>query len=446
MGLTVAIIGRPNVGKSTLFNRLVGRKLAIVDDTPGVTRDRRSGKAQIGGLTFSVIDTAGLEEAFDESLEARMRRQTETAVAEADVVLMVLDARAGVTPMDKHFADWLRRIRKPVLVLANKCEGREAQAGLAEAYGMGLGEPIGISAAHGEGLGDLVQALIPFYADPEPDDTPPEQRPLQLAIVGRPNVGKSTLVNALIGEDRLLTGPEAGITRDAITVEYEWRGRPLRMVDTAGLRRKARIESKLEKMATQDTLAALRHAHVVALVLDSDAILDKQDLTIARHAVDEGRALVVAVNKWDATADKGAALQRLRDRLESSLAQASGVPTITMSALKRQGLDRFMDGVFGAYDVWNKRISTSQLNRWLEGMSEAHPPPLVDGRRLKIRYMTQVASRPPTFAMWLNKALEVPEAYARYLVNGMRRDFEMPGVPIRLLSRSGENPFDKDRE
>ncbi|QJE72616.1 ribosome biogenesis GTPase Der [Aerophototrophica crusticola] len=468
--LTVAIVGRPNVGKSTLFNRLVGKKLALVDDTPGVTRDWRAADARVGGLDLTVVDTAGLEEVFDDSLEARMRRQTERAMERADVILFMVDARAGITGMDRHFATWLRRSNRPVVLAANKAEGAAARSGLIEAYELGLGEPIAISAEHGEGMADFVQALLPFVKEEEEGeageaevaepaeldaeaaaaaglDLPaePEPKALQMAIVGRPNVGKSTLVNSLVGEERVLTGPEAGMTRDAIAVEWSWKGRPVRLVDTAGLRKRARVEAKLEKLAVADTLRVIRMAHVVVLVLDADGILDKQDLTIARLVVEEGRSLVIALNKWDAVQDKQAALQQMKDRLQTSLPQARGVHTVTISALKGQKLDTLLDTVFEAYALWNRRIPTAQLNRWLKEMTEAHPPPLVDGRRLKIRYMTQVKARPPTFALFVSRPVELPEQYSRYLVNGLREVFGMPGVPIRMLLRKGSsNPYADD--
>lgn len=461
--LTVAIIGRPNVGKSTLFNRLVGKKIALVDDQPGVTRDWRAADGRVGGLEFTVVDTAGLEDVFDDSLEARMRRQTERAVERADVALFLIDARAGVTAMDKHFAAWLRKAGKPTILIANKCEGAAGRPGLIEAYELGLGEPVPLSAEHGEGMADLVTALEPFMPKDDPEDeeafdvdaaeaevceegeTAAEDEPkaLQLAIVGRPNVGKSTLLNALVQEERVLTGPEAGMTRDAIAVEWEWRGRPIRLVDTAGLRKRARVDEKLEKMANQDTLRVIRMAHVVVLLLDADGILDKQDLTIARLVIEEGRALVIALNKWDAVEDKNAALRRMSDRLQTSLPQVKGIPTVAISALKGQKLTDLLDAVVTTYGVWNRRIPTSQLNRWLADMTDSHPPPLVDGRRLKIRYMTQVKSRPPTFALFVSKPVDLPEHYSRYLVNGMREHLDLPGVPIRLLLRKGStNPFD----
>lgn len=467
--LTVAIVGRPNVGKSTLFNRLVGKKIALVDDTPGVTRDWRAADGRVGGLEFTVVDTAGLEDVFDGSLEARMRVQTERAIQRADVCLFLIDARAGVTAMDKHFAAWLRaRVKTPTILVANKCEGAASQPGLIEAFELGLGEPVPLSAEHGEGMADLVESLLPHMPKDEPVEEPDqddedsvavadeaaepdadmpvdetEPKSLQLAIVGRPNVGKSTLLNALVGEERVLTGPEAGMTRDAISVEWTWKGRPIRLVDTAGLRRRARVEAKLEKMANQDTLRVIRMAHVVVLVLDADGILDKQDLTIARLVIEEGRALIIALNKWDAVADKNAALKQLSDRLQTSLPQVKGIPTVTISALKGQRLEELLDTVVTTYNVWNRRIPTSQLNRWLSAMTESHPPPLVDGRRLKIRYMTQVKSRPPTFALFVSKPVDLPDNYSRYLVNGLRETFELPGVPIRMLLRKGStNPFD----
>ncbi|MEM8589557.1 MAG: ribosome biogenesis GTPase Der [Pseudomonadota bacterium] len=450
MGFTVAIIGRPNVGKSTLFNRLVGRRSALVDDTPGVTRDRRAGEASLGPMRFTVVDTAGLEEAFDDSLPARMRRQTEQALAEADVALLLIDARAGLTPLDRHFAQWLRKASIPVFLVANKCEGRASEAGLLEAFELGLGEPIAISAEHGLGMADLAALIGPIYdagnastSDDETEQMDEGERVIQLAIVGRPNVGKSTLINALIGEDRVLTGPEAGITRDAIAVDWHWRDQPIRLVDTAGMRRRSRVTEKVERLSVSDGLNAVKMAQIVVLVLDADAVLDKQDLTIARRTLDEGRALLIAINKWDAVRDRAQTLARLRDRLETSLPQARGIPTVTISALKGRNLDKLMDAVLGLYQVWNRRVPTGPLNRWLEGMIESHPPPAVAGRRLKLRYITQVKARPPTFALWTTRASEVPEAYLRYLINGLRETFDLDGVPIRLQLRQGRNPYTK---
>jgi len=491
MSFTVAIIGRPNVGKSTLFNRLAGRRLAIVHDMPGVTRDRRAAKATLAGLEFTVIDTAGLEDADDDSLEGRMRQQAEAALREADVALFLIDARAGVTPVDEHFADLLRRQDTPVIVAANKCEGRAGESGLYEAYALGLGEPVPISAEHGEGMGNLFEALRPF-APPEADtfaaaqdaaaapvepplsqvesqvdgvavlDTgtraeggvpaaePMEEeaeeidtsRPLQLAIVGRPNTGKSTLVNHLLGEDRVLTGPEAGVTRDAIEIDWEWDGRPVRLVDTAGLRRKARVENSLEKLSVAETLNAIRMAQVVVLMLDANAVLEKQDLTIARMVIEEGRALVIAVNKWDAVDDRQASLKRLNDRLATSLPQVKGIPTVTISALKGKGMAQLRDAVFSIFEVWNARVSTGPLNRWLEEMTANHPPPLSkQGRRVKLRYMTQAKTRPPTFAIFTSRPDDLPDSYMRYLINGLRQDFGLEGIPLRLYLRKPKNPY-----
>jgi len=463
--IKVAVIGRPNVGKSTLFNRLTGTRHALVDDTPGVTRDRREGDGRIADLSFRLIDTAGLEDAFDDSLEARMRRQTERAVEEADLVLMLIDARAGVTPLDAHFADWLRRVATPVVLLANKCEGRAGMSGLAECYALGLGDPVPISAEHGEGMGELYDVIRKIAEEkgelPEPapefepfEDEPPEGEevepeveevgPIRLAVVGRPNVGKSTLVNRLIGEDRLLTGPEAGITRDAIEVQWEYRGRPIRLVDTAGLRRRARVSEKLERLSTADTRRAVKYAHVVLLVLDSETMLEKQDLTIARMALDEGRALVIAANKWDTVDDKNTASRILRDRLDTSLTQVRGVPWIPISAARGTNLTKLLDAVLDTYDRWNTRVPTARLNRWLEAMLEAHPTPLAKGRRVKIRYMTQVKARPPTFAAFVSQAAELPDSYVRYLTGGLRDEFGLVGVPIRLNLRQRRNPYTDD--
>lgn len=459
---TIALVGRPNVGKSTLFNRLIGRRHALVDDTPGVTRDRREGAGRLADLHFQVVDTAGLEEADPESLAGRMRAQTERAIADADLVLMMVDARSGIMPLDEHFARLLRRRGDKVVLLANKSEGAAARAGLFEAFSLGLGEPVAISAEHNEGMADLYEAICARMPE-EPaeeknenavleDGSPPEEgvdiwqdrdrpRVVRMAVVGRPNVGKSTLVNAILGEDRLLTGPEAGITRDAIEVEWRYRDRPLKLVDTAGLRRRARVTEKLEKLSVEDTRRAIQFAHVVVLVLDAQMMLEKQDLTIARMVIEEGRALVIAANKWDAVTDREQALRDLRDRFEISLPQVKGTPYITVSALRGRNLDKLFHAVFAVYDVWNTRISTARLNRWLSHKTEAHPPPLARGRRIRLRYMTQIKARPPTFAAFVSLPEELPEAYTRYLVNGLREDFDLPGTPIRFITRKGKNPY-----
>jgi len=482
MTFTVVIIGRPNVGKSTLFNRLVGKRLAIVDDTPGVTRDRREGNGSISDLKFQVIDTAGLENA-KEGLERRMREQTERALDEADVALFLIDARAGVTPLDEHFAQVVRKRKTPVILIANKCEGRAAEPGLMESYTLGLGDPLPFSAEHGEGIGELYDVLLPYesnhedvddvyepveqHTDASPaamassddghpgdiDDHTPEDaaedalilsRPLQLAIVGRPNVGKSTLVNRLLGEDRMLTGPEAGITRDSITSDWTWQDRAVKLVDTAGLRRKARIHEKVESLSAADTIRTIRFAQVVVLVLEAETGLEKQDLTIAKQVTDEGRALVIALNKWDAVDDRAKALARVEDRLQTSLPQVRGIPVVTMSAKTGRGMDKLMPAVFTMFDTWNTRISTGELNRWLTFMTETHPPPAVSGRRIRLRYMTQPKTRPPTFAVFSSRADQLPTAYSRYLINGLREDFNLEGIPIRLNMRKGKNPYVSD--
>ena len=443
MTFTAAILGRPNVGKSTLFNRLVGKKLALVDNTPGVTRDRREGEASISNLHFRIIDTAGLEEKFDDSLEGRMRRQTEIALNEADVVLMLIDAKAGVTPLDEHFAGWLRRSKTPVILVANKCEGKAGETGLMESFSLGLGEPVGISAEHGEGMAELFDALLPFEKTEEAEEGAEDEpeKPLQLAIVGRPNAGKSTLVNYLIGEERMLTGPEAGVTRDSIAVEWEYEGRKVKLVDTAGLRKKARVQQKLEKLSVADSLRVIRMAEVVVLLIDAEETFEKQDLTIAAHVIEEGRALVIAVNKWDTVTDRQGTLKLIRDRLSISLPQVRGIPVITLSALSGRGVENLLPAVLEVYELWNTRISTARLNRWLEIMLEQHPPPMAKGRRLKIRYMTQVKARPPTFSLFMSARGELPESYLRYLANGIREDFNLPAVPIRIFPRTGKNPY-----
>jgi len=449
MPFTVAIVGRPNVGKSTLFNRLVGKRLALVDDRPGVTRDRREGDGRLGDLRFTAVDTAGLEDAGGATLEGRMRAQTERAVAEADVALFLIDARAGITPLDSHFADVLRRAETPVVLLANKCEGKAGEAGRVEAYGLGLGDPLPLSAEHGEGLNMLYDALAPFAGTgvDDGDVGGPEGAdagPLRLAVVGRPNVGKSTLINRLVGDERLLTGPEAGITRDAISVSWEFRGRPIRLVDTAGLRRRARIEDRVEDLAGADARRAIRFAHVVVLVLDATQPLEKQDLTIARMIAEEGRAPVIALNKWDLVDDQKAVLNAVADRIETSLAQVRGVRVVALSALTGRGLGRLLPTVLDVDAVWNRRVGTGPLNRWLAEMEQRHPPPLVGGRRVRLRYATQAKARPPTFVVFASRPKGLPESYLRYLINGLRDAFKLDGVPVRMLVRKGKNPYVPD--
>jgi GTPase len=444
MSFAVAILGRPNVGKSTLFNRLVGSRAALVDNSPGLTRDRREGEARIADLDFRAIDTAGLEEAVPDSLAARMQGQTERALADADVALLVIDAREGVTEADRHFAGWLRQTGKPVVLVANKTEGRATLFGVGEAYRLGLGDPVPISAEHGEGLAGLYERLAPFsreFSSPDAAADAPA-KPLHLAIVGRPNVGKSTLVNRLVGEDRLLTGPEAGITRDAIAVDWLWRGRPIRLVDTAGMRRRPRVDGKIEELSVADAVRTIRFAETVVLVLDALQPLERQDLTIARLVADEGRALVLAATKWDAVPDRAAALRALRERLPISLPQLHGVSLAPVSGLTGYGLAAMMDAVGAADAVWNRRVRTPDLNRWLAAAQERNPPPLVAGRRLRLRYITQANIRPPTFALFASKPSELPDSYRRYLVNALREAFDLPGTPIRLMLRRGKNPYD----
>ena len=456
MTLTVAIIGRPNVGKSTLFNQLAGRRLALVHDTPGVTRDRREGIGRIADLEFRLFDTAGLDEAAGETLEARMRDQTERAVAEADVAVLLIDSREGITSLDRHFAQWLRKRPTPIILVANKCEGRAGEQGFYESYALGMGEPLAISAKQGEGMAGLYEALDEFathvgkHADAHPptgieaeddDHVSNGGRPLRLAIVGRPNVGKSTLVNRMIGEERMLTGPEPGITRDAVSVDWTYDGRAVQLFDTAGMRRRARIADKLERLSVEDAERAVRFAEVVVLVLDAGFMLEKQDLTIARMTGEQGRALVIAVNKWDMVADREGALSRLRDRLEASLPQVKGVSYVTLSALTGKGVDRLMAAVFRAHELWAGRLATAELNRWLAKTVAHHPPPLARGREVKARYITQVSSRPPTFAIFANRPAALSESYLRYLANALRADFGLPGIPIRLRPRRTRNPY-----
>jgi GTPase len=448
----VAILGRPNVGKSTLFNRLVGRRQAIVDDTPGVTRDRIEGVCNLGPAEFRVIDTAGLDDGPPESLAGRLRVQAMEGLDEADVGLFVVDARAGVTAADQDLADEFRRQRKPVLLVANKCEGRLAEAQLGEAWSLGLGEPLPVSAEHGDGIPDLLLALAPYLkkADPPPSAADPGEeepaaepaRPLRLAVVGRPNAGKSSLINRLIDQDRLLTGPEPGLTRDSIAVRLSYRGREIELVDTAGLRRKAKVAAKLEKLSTSASLRALKFAEVVVLVVDATMALERQDLTIARLAVQEGRALVIALNKWDLVADPNAAMAEIRYTLTSQLADVRGVPCVPLSALTGRHVDKLLPAVVAAYARWDSRVPTGALNRWLAGALEQHPPPLAQGRRVKIRYATQATARPPTFILFANKPAEaLPDSYLRYLASGLRETFDLAGVPIRFHVRHGENPY-----
>ncbi len=472
MSFTLAIVGRPNVGKSTLFNRLVGKKLALVDDTPGVTRDRRRGDAKLGDLRFSVVDTAGLEEADDSTLEARMRDQTEQAIMEADVSVFMIDARAGVTPLDKSFSNMLRRAGKPVVLIANKMEGRRGDDGFYDAYSMGFGEPVPVSAEHGEGMADLRDALVDAigeekaYAEENASGTDEDSfedefnieafeeleedeaefayddtRPLKIAIVGRPNAGKSTLINQMLGQERLLTGPEAGITRDSISVDWEWKGRAIRLFDTAGMRRKARVHEKLEKLSVADALRAIQYAEVVIIVFDATIPFEKQDLHIVDLVAREGRAPVLAFNKWDLVENKQQALTELHEKTERLLPQLRGLRTVTLSGQTGKGLRQLMEAVIATDRVWNTRIPTSQLNRWVDGVQAYHPPPAVSGRRIRFKYITQAKARPPTFVVQCTRPEGVPASYERYLLNNLRATFELPGVPLRLHMRKGDNPY-----
>ncbi len=441
MALRLAIVGRPNVGKSTLFNRLAGKKLAIVDDQPGVTRDRRFGTGSIGDLDLELIDTAGFEDVTDDSLESRMRAQTELAILECDVALFVVDAREGVAPMDEVFAEILRKADKPVVLAANKAEGKQGDDGVNEAFRLGLGEPIAISAEHGEGMADLYQALAALSDEHEFVGGELGEKPVRIAIVGRPNAGKSTLINKLIGEDRLLTGPEAGITRDAIPVDWEWDGRPIRLVDTAGLRRKARVQEKLEKLSTADTIRAITFAEVVILVMDATHPFEIQDLQIADLVEREGRGLVFVLAKWDLVADPQATLAEINETAGRVLPQLRGSPLVALSAETGRGLDRLMPAVFKTYADWSTKVKTRDLNDWLALAIQRHPPPAVNGRRVKPKYMAQTKARPPTFVMFASRADQLPDHYRRYLINSLRESFDLPGVPMRLTVKSNKNPF-----
>jgi GTP-binding protein len=457
MSFTVAIIGRPNVGKSTLFNRLVGQKLALVDDQPGVTRDRREGAARLGDLRFTIIDTAGLDEGARGSLTARMQEQTEAAIAAADALMFVIDARAGLTPTDRAFADFARRASKPVVLVANKSEGKAGEAGALESYALGLGDPVAISAEHGEGMGDLYDALRDLMPEPEnadedePDDAGEDEegggeRPIRVAVLGRPNAGKSTLINRLLGEERLLTSAEAGTTRDAIAVDVTWKGRAFRVFDTAGLRRRSRIEDKLEKLSVSDALRAVRFAEVVVLMMDAQHRFEEQDLRLADLIEREGRAIVIGVNKWDLIERAPSQIARLREDADHLLPQVKGAPVVAVSGLTGEGVDRLMTAIVEAHAVWNRRIATSQLNRWFEQATQANPPPAVSGRRLKLNYITQTKARPPSFVVFCSRADAVPESYLRYLVNSLRGAFDLPGTPLRITLREKANPFAHKRK
>ena len=461
MGFTLAIVGRPNVGKSTLFNRLTGKKLALVDDRPGVTRDRREGEARLGELRFTVIDTAGLEDAKTGTLEARMRQQTEIAITQADMVLMLVDARTGLLPEDRYFADLIRKSPHEVVLAANKYEGDKAEAGFLEAFELGIGEPIGLSAEHGHGIGELydrVKAAMgsedDLFEEEEGDeafdpDTPFEvdpNVPLRVAILGRPNAGKSTLINHMLGEERMLTGPEAGITRDAIGIDWQWQEgdqkRPIKLWDTAGIRRKSRVSEKLEKLSVADALRAVKFAEIVVLLIDADTPFDKQDVQLADLVEREGRAMVIAINKWDLKLDRNKVREIIRDKLEFALPRLRGIPVITMSAKTGKGVERLMPAVIRQHEIWNGRVPTARLNKWLADAIARHAPPADKGRPVRLRYVTQAKARPPTFAAFSSRGHAVPESYIRYLINSLRETFDLQGVPIRFFIRKGKNPYD----
>ncbi len=467
---TLALIGRPNVGKSTLFNRIAGKKLAIVDDTPGVTRDWRTSEGWLFDRAVRIIDTAGLEEKFDDSIQGRMRKQTESALKNADAVVFMIDGRAGVTPLDQHFAQWLRKQKIPVILVINKAETDKAIAtAMAESYSLGLGDPVALSAEHGTGMEELYEMLTPFF--PEEDETDKgdddenfasledldeiegkedfefaqeeddPEKPLKIAIVGRPNVGKSTLLNAIVEDERVMTGPEAGITRDAIAVDWDYKDRRFKLVDTAGMRKKSKVQDNIEKMSVEDSMRAIRLAQIVVLVIDGNDLFEKQDLQIAEHIINEGRALVVAVNKWDVVGDRDEALEELAHRMETSLAQIKEIPYQTISALNGKNINKLLDRCLYTYELWNKRISTAGLNRWLGKMESQNPAPLISGRPNRLKYITQIKTRPPTFAMWVARPDKLPEGHKRFIINGLRRDYDIPGVPVRLLIRKSKNPF-----
>jgi GTP-binding protein len=444
---TVAIVGRPNVGKSTLFNRLVGKRLALVDDRPGVTRDRREGDASLLGMDFRVIDTAGFEEDDPQTLPGRMRAQTEAAVREADAALFLIDARDGLTPLDEEIGRWLRAESTPVIVVANKAEGRAAEAGILESFSLGLGEPIAVSAEHGEGIADLFGALQPLIEreDFEEEAEDDEDAPLKIAIVGRPNAGKSTLVNRLLGEERMITGPEAGITRDSISLQWEWNGHPVQLVDTAGLRKRAKVEDKLERLSAADTRRAIDYAEVVVLLLDATRGLESQDLRIASQVIEEGRALILALNKWDVAENASSLFNGVKAALDEGLSQLRNVPLLTVSAKTGKGTDMIFKVAFEMREAWSRRVPTGELNRWFERAIDANPPPAPKGQRIKLRYITQVKNRPPSFVVFGNRTDELPDSYRRYLLNSMRRDFNMEAIPLRLEFRGRSNPFDRNR-
>ncbi len=443
---TVAIVGRPNVGKSTLFNRLVGKKLALVDDRPGVTRDRREGDAHLLGLDFRVVDTAGYEDHDAHSLPGRMRLQTEAAVASADVALFMVDARAGIVPLDEEIARWLRGSTTPIVLVANKAEGRSGEQGILESLALGFGDPVQLSAEHGEGVADLFEALLP-YLDKEAEDEEADDEgenpdaPLKLAIVGRPNAGKSTLVNRMLGEDRMITGPEAGITRDSIAIDWEWRGRPVRLIDTAGMRKRAKVQDKLEKLSVADALHAVDFAEVVVLLLDATLGLESQDLRIADRVLEEGRALIIALNKWDVAEDPSSLFNGVKAALGDGLSQVKGVPLITVSAMTGKGIDQLIGAAFETREAWSRRVPTGELNRWFERAIEANPPPAPGGKRIKMRYVTQVKTRPPSFVIFGTRVDQLPASYERYLVNSMRKDLGFGAVPVRLTLRAPKNPY-----